>query len=227
MRSASIEPHKITRPTQLAAVWLAAAVLVDGSLIGGAATIAQPTWVSPMLAVGAVAVPLIVIGLVFLMQTRFRPQLQEDAYYSEYLKRETEHFRGFEPENLLEEFRRPSGGSVGDESWEERERRRIDVYEHNDGLFLVHTWRPSHTSGQAADIAISLCQHGEGPLSQGKVKNVEYHLGRKFFDRPVVKANAEESFRLDVSAYGPMLCLARVNFDDGRPSLDLERYVDF
>jgi len=59
------------------------------------------------------------------------------------------------------------------------------------------------------------------------VERVEYHLGPKFFTRPMVKRNAREKFKLDVSAYGPMLCLARV-FIQGRPSpIDLERYIDF
>jgi hypothetical protein len=67
----------------------------------------------------------------------------------------------------------------------------------------------------------------KAPLTQGIVKTVEYHLGPKFSNRTIVQTNGEESFRLEVSAYGPMLCLARVNFEDGSPTVDLERYIDF
>ncbi len=91
----------------------------------------------------------------------------------------------------------------------------------------VHTWRPSEVPGQEADIAITLYQHGEGPLTQSKVQSVEYHLGPKFFRYPVIKTDPTDNFRLDVSAYAPMLCLARVHFGDGRPPLELERYCDF
>lgn len=113
------------------------------------------------------------------------------------------------------------------ESWEERERRRVSIYEHNRGLFLAHTWQPSSKPGQVADVVIYLRQHGEGPMTRGIVKTVEYHLGPKFSNRTIVQTNEEESFRLEVSAYGPMVCLARVNFEDGSPSIDLERYIDF
>lgn len=52
-------------------------------------------------------------------------------------------------------------------------------------------------------------------------------MGPKFFRRTVVKVDPRDNFRLEVSAYGPMLCLARVNFDDGKQPVDLERYIDY
>ena len=76
-------------------------------------------------------------------------------------------------------------------------------------------------------IVIYLRQHGEGPLTCGTVKAVEYHLGPMFSKRTIVQNNTEDSFRLEVSAYGPMLCLARVHFEDGSPPIDLEHYIDF
>lgn len=134
-------------------------------------------------------------------------------------------FSGFKAENL--DSHKTGSSLLKTESWNEREKRRCDVYENNRGLFLVHKWRPSQESGQIADIVISLTQHSEGPLTQGIVKSVEYHLGPKFFKQTVVKTESDNNFRLEVSAYGPMLCLARINFDDGSPSLDLQRYIDF
>lgn len=133
---------------------------------------------------------------------------------------------------LLTEFQPVVSGrqapvQTPDESWGERERRRIEIYTRNRGLFLAHTWYPSSTAGQVADIVIYLRQHGQGPLTQGIVKSVEYHLGPMFSDRAMVQTNRDESFRLEMSAYGPMLCLARVNFEDGSPPIDLERYIDF
>jgi hypothetical protein len=122
-----------------------------------------------------------------------------------------------------------SGGGPAkrDESWDEREQRRVEIYTRNRGLFLVHTWRPSSDPDQVADILIFLRQHDEGPLNEGRVKSVEYHLGPMFHDRTIVKTDPTAGFRLEVSAYAPMLCLARVNFDDVAVPLDLERYIDF
>ena len=84
-----------------------------------------------------------------------------------------------------------------------------------------------NTEGQVADIVIYLHQHGDGPLTNGTVKSVEYHLGPKFSDKTIVSADANSDFRLEVSAYGPMLCVAFVNFDDGSSPLRLPRYINF
>jgi hypothetical protein len=104
---------------------------------------------------------------------------------------------------------------------------RIKKYEDQKGLFLVHAWRPSKIHGQVADIVIWLHQHGNGPLTEGKVKCVEYQLGEKFFNEPQKRTNAREKFKLEVSAYGPMLCLARVYLDKVANPILLERYVNF
>jgi hypothetical protein len=118
-------------------------------------------------------------------------------------------------------------GHKGGQSWEAREKEREELYRRNRGLFLVHRWQPSSTAGQIADIQIELRQHGEGPLTQGLVKCVEYHLGPRFARHTLVQSNREENFRLEVSAYGPFLCLARVVLDDGSEPVELERYIDF
>ncbi len=64
-------------------------------------------------------------------------------------------------------------------------------------------------------------------MKESHVKLVRYQLGPNFFDVPVMKTNPKDGFRLDVSAWGPFLCLATVEFDDGSSPLDLSRYVDF
>jgi hypothetical protein len=58
------------------------------------------------------------------------------------------------------------------------------------------------------------------------IEKVEYELGPKFFNGPILKTNREEQFRLEVSAYGPMLCLARIHFKDGSAPILLERYIE-
>jgi hypothetical protein len=83
----------------------------------------------------------------------------------------------------------------------------------------IHTWRPSTQKGQVADISIRLTEHvrrgpeagqasTERPLADGLVEKVEYDLGSSF--RTFEKHNAEASFRLDISAYGPTMCMAKV-----------------
>src|SRR5690242_3273870 len=90
MPEPKIEPHKITTPIQLMAVWFAGLVLLEGAFLAGASKITNPPWVAAMLAISAIGfVPLFLIG-VFLMQTRFREQLMEDKHYADWLKRREE-----------------------------------------------------------------------------------------------------------------------------------------
>ena len=218
MSTEKIEAHKITKPIQLMAVWFIALLLVESAFLTAAAKIPDPSWVCPTLVISAISfVPLFLLGI-FLMQTVFRKELQEDQYYSEWLQRHELAFLGFNPENI--ETKRIEAHESDLES------NRIKKYEANRGLFLVHSWRPSLADGQVADIVIWIHQHGTGPLNQNTIEKVEYELGPKFFDEPMVKTNSEDHFRLEVSAYGPMLCIARVYFRDSSPSIILERYID-
>jgi hypothetical protein len=222
----SIQPGQFTSPIQVVGAFLAALVLVEASTLGGAAAINDPVWVRALLSAAAVLWVPLFIGVTFLLLTRFRPQIQQDPYYNRWLDRTQPAFRGFQPENLPTQASRPAGVAAADTS-EERDKERKAIYRKHEGLFLVHTWRPSAVPDQVADIVIELYQHNEGPLTRGEVESVEYQLGPKFFTEPVVKTNAGHNFRLEVSAYGPMLCLARVRFLDDREPLDLQRYINF
>ncbi len=232
MAEPQIQPHRITKPIQMLAVWMAGLVLLVGSFLAGARVLAKPDWVPPFLVIAAVSLVPLFLVLLFLMQTKFRPQLQEDAYYSEWLARQTKLFQNFAPENLLggkpgpplEEPRPPGDPALSVAG--DLEQVRVRRYEKYQGIFLVHSWRPSRQRGQVADIVLRLRQHGDGPLKTGLVDRVEYVLGPKFFQGPVVKRNREDDFRLEVSAYSPMLCIARVFLANGS-SFDLERYADF
>ena len=170
------------------------------------------------------------------MQTVFRKEFQDDPFYSEWLKRQEETFEDFAPENVpvnsginvnISGSANITAGRDIAIAEEDLETMRIKSYEDKTGLFLVHTWRPSFTPDQVADIVIWLQQHGEGPLSNGNVEKVEYQLGPKFFDAPVVKRNAGDKYKLEISAFGPALCIARVYFKNDGDPIELERYLDF
>ncbi len=81
-----IEPHKVTKPIQLLAAWLLGLILIDGSFLSAAGFLKQPPWVPIVLVIAAVCnVPLFLASL-FLLQTKFRPEMQEDSFYSKYLE---------------------------------------------------------------------------------------------------------------------------------------------
>lgn len=238
METQKIEAHKITKPIQLMAVWFIALLLIDSAFLTAAANISIPSLLAPALAISAIIFVPLFLGGVFLMQTVFRKELQDDQFYSEWLKRQEETFEDFNPENIMHIHSADSFVNISGEynvtagrdiaiTQSSLEDRRIKSYEDNKGLFLVHTWRPSMTEGQVADIVIWLQQHGKGPLSDGQVEKVEYQLGDKFFEGPKIKTNVSETFRLEVSAYGPVLCIARIYIKDNPSPLILERYINF
>lgn len=88
MSNHKITPEKVTRPIQLLAAWLTGLVIVDGSFLTVASYITSPEWAAGVLVVASVAnVPLFLISI-FLLQTKYRPEMQEDAYYSKYLEQQ-------------------------------------------------------------------------------------------------------------------------------------------
>jgi len=85
MSEQKIEPDKITKPIQLMAVWFVALILIDSELFTAATLIKEPNWLPPFLVISANCFILIFIGGIFLMQTVFRKELQDDPYYSKWL----------------------------------------------------------------------------------------------------------------------------------------------
>lgn len=83
-----ITPEKVTRPIQLLAAWLTGLIIIDGSFLVAASQIAKPEWSAGVLVIASVInVPLFLISI-FVLQTKFRPEMQEDVYYSKYLEQQ-------------------------------------------------------------------------------------------------------------------------------------------
>ena len=235
MESQQIKPHKITKPIQLMATWFSALIIIVGSFLTAAVKLPNPIWIPPTLVISAISFVLLFVVGIFLLQTKFRKEIQDDKHYLEYLKIQAATFESFTPDvigqdtntdrELICTIAAPTTAPPDD--FCELENLRVQRYEINQGLFLVHSWRPSLVKGQNADIVIWLHQHGDGPFRQDVIEKVEYQLGPYFSDKPIIKRDATNSFRLDVSAYGPMLCVAQVSFIDGTNPLTLERYINF
>lgn len=89
MNEEKIKPEKITKPIQLLAAWLLGLTVLDSSFLIAADTLGTDTWQSGLLVIAATLnVPVFLLA-VFLLQTKFRPELQEDSYYSTYLSNKT------------------------------------------------------------------------------------------------------------------------------------------
>lgn len=137
---------------------------------------------------------------------------------------------------------RGSLGADGDapDAPNEMDAARARLLEQNEhGFFLVHKWRRSRLDGYEADLVISLRRDGtearppvgsaaaEKPAKPPQISSVEYWLGPAISAATIVKTNALDGFRVNVSLKRPKLCVAKVTFADGSPDLWLERYLDF
>jgi hypothetical protein len=87
MPRSGINPGKVTKPIQLLAAWLAGLILIDGLFLGVATRLSRPEWAVAVLVVASVVnVPIFLLAL-FMLQTKFRAEMQEDKYYSRHLAR--------------------------------------------------------------------------------------------------------------------------------------------
>ena len=102
MESNNIKPERITKPIQLLAVWLLGLILLVSAFITAAATIKDPKWLAPFFSISSVAIIPLFLILIFLLQTRFRPQMQEDEYYAKYLNSNTKSKESIAPEILFD-----------------------------------------------------------------------------------------------------------------------------
>ncbi|WP_426515648.1 hypothetical protein ACPPVQ_13655 [Diaminobutyricibacter sp. McL0618] len=131
-------------------------------------------------------------------------------------------------------------------AYDERRLRRLDArawttdqwdllreneYRRRQGVFLTHTATPA--LGNSDDdrnwwtVNVQLVQHRTGPLSDDKIKEVEYSFGPQFTEGPVKAQSRQDSFGHETKLHGPLLVLARVVFRNPfkRPLL-VERYID-
>lgn len=89
MTEQAIKPEKITKPIQLLGAWLAGLFSVDSCFLFAASNMDSGSFESISLVIASILnVPLFLLA-VFLLQTKFRPELQEDSYYSTYLSQKT------------------------------------------------------------------------------------------------------------------------------------------
>lgn len=86
MSGKEIKPENVTRPFQLLAAWLVALVTLDGSFLTAARLITDPDWAPAALVIASIVNVPVFIGILFLLLTKFRKELQDDKYYSKELE---------------------------------------------------------------------------------------------------------------------------------------------
>ncbi|HFD4045292.1 TPA: hypothetical protein ACQJOT_004489 [Vibrio parahaemolyticus] len=86
MSQPKIVPDKVTKPIQLLAAWLAGLIIIDSTFLLTASKNGLEHWTSSALIIAAIVNVPIFLASIFLLQTRFRPEMQEDEYYAKYLE---------------------------------------------------------------------------------------------------------------------------------------------
>lgn len=94
MAEEKIIPHKVTKPIQLLAAWLVGLCVIDGAFLLASTTMTIE-WLQASLVIASVANVPIFIFAIFLLQTKFRPEMQEDVYYAKYLDKKTNQYVKF------------------------------------------------------------------------------------------------------------------------------------
>ena len=89
MAEQKIEAHKVTKPIQLLAAWLVGLIIIESLFLGAASIISKPDWVPGCLVVAAILYVPVFLRLIFLLQTKYRPEMQEDTYYAKHLDKKT------------------------------------------------------------------------------------------------------------------------------------------
>ena len=89
MTDQKIEPHRITKPIQLLGAWLVGLILTDSIFLTATLSLDAQSWERGALVIAAILNVPIFLGALFLLQTKFRPELQEDTYYHEYISKKS------------------------------------------------------------------------------------------------------------------------------------------
>lgn len=103
MDKQNISPDRITKPIQLLGAWLVGLLTIDAAFLTAATKMDLNSWHSGVLVIAAILNVPIFIGALFLLQTKFRPELQEDSYYSTYLNSRTNEIMKIPKSEILYE----------------------------------------------------------------------------------------------------------------------------
>jgi tetratricopeptide (TPR) repeat protein len=87
MKKPQIDAAKITSPIQLLATWFVTLIVITGAFLGAAHVITEPAWIPAMFAIAAVANIPVFLTCMFLLQTKFRPEMLQDKYYLEHVEK--------------------------------------------------------------------------------------------------------------------------------------------
>lgn len=98
-----IPPHKITQPFQLLASWIVGMIFIVWELIYASLNTEQ-NWQKITYTIASICIGLIFIRVIFLLQTKYRPEMQDSENYQKIymakMKQELSSSRPLEMDNV-------------------------------------------------------------------------------------------------------------------------------
>lgn len=171
MESQKLDPEKIGTPFQLLAAAMVFVVLLDGTLLSAAAVLEGVPGASMVLVLAAVAYPPVLLGGLFILQTRYRDKLLGDDAFLRMEEgaselRDSLRAIGFDPTRLP--GRAPTAGLSPTVKEEIRNQARE--------LERLISARLGDEDGQLKVVADASRELGHAALAQGKWREGAEHL---------------------------------------------------
>ena len=93
MYNQRIKPEKITTPTQLLAAWLVALVILVGIFVYASIKTDESFFICLLYAGASILIIPLFLIIIFMLQTKYRPEMQEDKYYAPHLAKRYEYLQ--------------------------------------------------------------------------------------------------------------------------------------
>jgi tetratricopeptide (TPR) repeat protein len=172
MESQKLDPEKIGTPFQLLAAAMVFVVLLDGTLLSAAAVLEEVPGASMILVIAAVAYPPVLLGGLFVLQTRYRDKLLGDDAFLRMEEganelRDSLRASGFDPTNLSG-WAPTAGLSLTDQ--DEIRNRAME-------LERLLSASLKEDDGQLKAVADASRELGHAALAQAKWREGAEHLG--------------------------------------------------
>lgn len=224
-----IEPHRIRQPIQLLAAWLVALIAVVTVFLTAAANVKEPPWAPALLVISSILFVPFFLGFIFLLQTKFRREIQEDKYYAEQIKLEllkdsqTIHelliAAGLDFDGLIQ------GRTVHDVDVDKREEIQSTIKQFDDRLLHLET---GGSPLEETNPKI-LLEYGKALLANREWKRATRHLDLYVIKKPsdwnghflrgIAHANSEEGKEANIAAltaYSNALLVTPSDMDENR-----------
>jgi hypothetical protein len=103
MSEPKVDPQRVTKPIQLLAAWLVGLTAVNGMFLSTAVALQGGGWERLALVLAAILNVPAFLAAIFVLQTKFRAELQEDSFYFKYISKKEDSIVSVNRLGIIEE----------------------------------------------------------------------------------------------------------------------------